>query len=87
MSDHKSILLEADRLVNGDRDKSYGGWEEDFGRTAQLASIITKKELTALDIIQIMVCVKLSRLTHRYGHDSIVDLCGYASGWSELEEK
>ena len=87
IADPESILLEAHRLVNGDRDKSYGGWEEDFTRTAKLASIMTKKELTAVDILKIMVAVKLSRSTQRYKRDNLVDACGYLEGWNELEGK
>jgi len=83
----ENILQEAHRLVDGDRDKSYGGWNEDFSRTAKLASILTKKELTALDVIKIMVCVKLSRSSNRYKRDNLVDACGYLEGWNEIEGK
>ena len=83
----KSVLLEAQELVSGSRDKSYGGWSEDFTRTARLASIITKKELTALDIIKIMVCVKLSRSAHRYKRDNLVDIAGYIDGWETIERE
>ena len=80
-----NALLEADRLINGDRQQDYGHPSVDFGRTAHMATgLLSDKlqagvELDVHDVWQFMCLVKLSRLRSTPGHrDSIVDLAGYA---------
>jgi hypothetical protein len=80
-----SVLREAHGLVHGDRGDTYGPPWEDYGRTADLFNTITGRDLTTVEAVLFMVCVKLSRLGH--GHqiglpadrlrDSIVDAAGY----------
>lgn len=81
MTDHKSILMEAQGLVHGDRQRDYGHPADDFARTAALASIVLGKSLTASDVAAFLVCVKLSRQVNRPKRDNLVDLAGYAETW------
>jgi hypothetical protein len=74
----KNILHEANNLVNGDRKNSYGDAKLNFEHTAKVASLLTHKELTRLDIVKIMLAVKLSRESYKHKTDNLVDLCGYA---------
>lgn len=81
----ESITLEADRLVNGDRQSDYGHPIDDFTKTALMWTGLFKEKLalgeqfTAADVPQAMIAVKLSRLQHRLKRDSIVDVAGYAA--------
>lgn len=78
-----SILLEAEDLTSGARNKSYGEPLENFSHTAALINAQfsgkLKTPFTAEDFAILMILVKLSRLnttpTHR---DSMVDIAGYA---------
>lgn len=78
-----SILLEAERLVHGDRNTSYGHPLQDFSRTAGIWSAILGIPVTAEQVALCMIGVKISRLCQTPGHrDSIVDLAGYAETYS-----
>ena len=87
--DHKSILEEAQGLVHGDRNNDYGNPWEDYARTVDIFKVLMgeKKisDMTALDGIMFMVCVKLSREVNAPGRDNLVDLAGYAEcyEWSK----
>lgn len=82
------LLLEAERIITKDRNKTYGEPDEDFQRIARLASAWgfrvdsgagEIRQLTGSDVAVFMQCLKLARLawmpTHR---DSWMDMAGYA---------
>ena len=57
---HKEILYKAASILN-ERDKMYGDVTPLFENAAQLASIMTGKELTKYDISVVMEAIKLAR--------------------------
>lgn len=82
MTNRKSVLVEAESLVHGARNESYGHPLDDFSRTAGMVSAMLahklREPLTPEEIGQIMCCVKLSRQTNAPKRDNMVDLAGYA---------
>jgi hypothetical protein len=74
----ETILLEAQRLVHGDRGADYGHPLEDFSRTALIWSAILGVEVTAEQVGLCMIGVKLSRQCNRPKRDNMVDAAGYA---------
>jgi len=75
---HQSTLLEAERLVHGDRNASYGHPLDDFTRTAKMWSAILGIEVRPEQIGLCMIAVKLSRECHAPKRDNLVDIAGYA---------
>lgn len=77
-----SVLVEAEGLVHGDRNASYGPPIEDFSRTAGMVTAMLahklKEPLTAEDVGLFMCCVKLSRQINKAKRDNLTDLAGYA---------
>jgi hypothetical protein len=75
-----SILTEAENIIHGKRQESYGDPERNYERIARFWSVYLEKEITAVDVCQMMILLKQARListpTHR---DSIVDIAGYAA--------
>jgi hypothetical protein len=83
-----NILEEANSLVHGDRQASYGHPIDDFTRTAKMWSAILGCEVTAEQVGLCMCAVKISRQCNRPKRDNMVDLAGYAATVEMvLEEK
>lgn len=77
----ESVCQEADRLVSGDRQASYGHPIFDFTRTARIWEVILDLPAAAIKPEQVGLCmigVKLSRECHRPKRDNLTDICGYA---------
>lgn len=75
----ESILLEAASLVAGDRQADYGTAEENWSRTAEIASAICGLDLSPETCVKVLIATKLARLlTSPHKRDHYVDLAGYA---------
>lgn len=74
-----SILMEAERIVNGPRQKAYGHPLLDFSRTAALWSAILGVQITPEQVALCMVALKISRECNRHTRDNLVDMAGYAA--------
>ena len=84
---HKSILSEAEEIVNGSRQADYGDAKESFTKVASVASVMTGKELSPDDCCAVLMAVKLVRESFRHKRDNLVDLCGYAEIMNRINEK
>lgn len=74
-----SLLNEALELTGGDRNADYGDPYDNHKLIADLATMITGKQLTAYDIVLVQVATKLSRMkVSRTKRDHYVDLMAYA---------
>ena len=82
----ESILQEADRIVNGDRQADYSDPVENFRHIAAIASAIRKKELTAEDCAVVLMAVKLARENFKHKRDNLVDLAGYTEILHRIRE-
>ena len=82
----KSILSDAEEIVNGSRHSDYGDARESFGRVATIASVMTGKELAPEDCCAVLMAVKLVRESFKHKRDNLVDLCGYAELLNRLKE-
>jgi len=81
----ESILAEATRLTEGDRQESYGHPLDNFSKEAALISAAFTHKLRpgvafeAEDIGLIEILRKVARQTHQRKRDNLVDIAGYAS--------
>ena len=82
----KSILAEAEEIVNGSRQADYGDAKESFTKVASVASVMTGKELSPDDCCAVLMAVKLVRESFAHKRDNLVDLCGYAEIMNRLKE-
>lgn len=74
----ESVLVEAERLVHGDRQASYGHPIDDFTRTAKMWSAILGFPISPEQVGLCMCAVKISRQCNKPKRDNLVDLAGYA---------
>ena len=77
------VLAEADELVNGERNNSYGPPRQDFQRTATMWSAYLGIDIAPHDVAALMSMLKISRIRWSPDkRDHWVDLAGYAAcGW------
>jgi hypothetical protein len=97
LNNRSDVLREAEALVNGDRNDTYGDPIDDFRTTAELWTtyirrIVDRRESTKLqphDVASMMLLLKVSRLTWSpEKRDHWVDAIGYAScGWDCVERE
>lgn len=86
------LLLEAHRLITGDRNNEYAHPLDDYTQTRDIFQAITGVSLTVEQAILFMVSVKLSRLRtamseNRWAHDTVVDTAGYIGCLSMVYDK
>ena len=80
-----SILKEANTIIYGDREKTYGHPSKNLQTIAVMWNAYIKakpnqEHLTAKDVAAMMVLLKTARLANNPEHrDSLVDICGYAA--------
>jgi hypothetical protein len=79
-----SILKEANTIIYGDREKTYGHPSKNLQTIATMwnAYMLGKleREITPQDVAAMMVLLKTARLANNPTHrDSLVDICGYAA--------
>lgn len=82
-------LATAETLINGERAKTYGEPQENFGRIANLWNAQfghkIREKFTATDVALALTHLKLSRLAVTPGHaDSWIDAVGYLGLGSEV---
>lgn len=78
MSENKSILLEAEGIVNGDRNVQYGDAGEAFQVYSDICKTAFGLNISPTDICKVQMAIKLGRNKFRFKSDNLVDLCGYA---------
>jgi len=83
-----NILKEADRIVNErslEKEREYGDFKTSMDRTWNIAKLMIgerwKDDETSKAFIY-LIALKLSRLSHAYKEDSMLDLVAYIWGWN-----
>lgn len=82
----RSILLEAHKIVNGDRKADYGDSNQNLKNIAELARL-QGVEIDAIGVAKVLMSVKLAREGYKHKRDNLVDLCGYAELLNRLYEE
>ena len=89
-----SILKEANAIIYGDREKTYGHPSKNLNTIATMwkaylgASTKDLDQLDAKDVAALMMLVKVARFANDPTHrDNLVDICGYAALVERCDEK
>ena len=81
-----SILLEAHKIVNGDRKADYGDSNRNLKNIALQAGILGV-EIDAIGVAKVLLSVKMAREGYKHKRDNLVDLAGYAELLNRLYEE
>ena len=85
MKNRKWILTQAEKCVNGDRNHRYSEPEDAFEGIADLWSAYLHREITAIDVANMMILLKIARTMGGEGNiDNFVDIAGYAACGGEI---
>jgi hypothetical protein len=88
-----SVLKEANAIIYGDREKTYGHPAKNLKTIAKmwnayLDAKTDKSGLNAKDVASMMILLKTARLANDMNHrDSVVDICGYAALIERCDEE
>ena len=86
MSDTQTILEEAQGLIYGDRQASYGSATENFNKIAIGWSAITGNTISAEQVGLMMMWLKMARQLNKSSRDNLVDIAGYAGCLEKIEK-
>lgn len=85
------MLIRAEKLINGQRQKDYGDKLQSFAQIAMLfqgvlaTKLAPTERITAEDVALLMMQVKIARLAKSPDHrDSILDVAGYAGCYDKI---
>ncbi len=80
-----NILQQAEKIIYGDREKTYGHPAKNLNVIAQLweSYLVGRSShgpLNKYDVANMMILLKVARLANSPQHyDTLVDICGYAA--------
>ena len=84
---NKSILKEAEEIVNGERAQAYGPALPSFSNIAKGWSVITGSEITPQQVGLMMMWLKICRENNKHQRDNLVDAAGYAHLVQKMEDE
>jgi hypothetical protein len=85
----KSILQQAHDIVferNEEKERMYGPFEEGMEQAARIASELSRKEITAFDMYNCMIALKLSRASWNYKEDNYLDAVAYMASLNQYQK-
>lgn len=89
----ETVLEEANRIIYGDREKTYGHPSKNFEAIAYLWNgyLMALNEdmnvyLSARDVAHMMILMKISREINLHSRDNVVDMAGYAGCIQKMED-
>lgn len=86
----ENILKLADEIVNHrseEKTREYGPFNESMERAAQIASLITNKNISVDDMFVCMMSLKLSREAYSHKEDNLLDLVAYIGAWNNYKNE
>lgn len=83
-----NILEEAQSIIYGDREKTYGHPSVNLDNIAKFWTVYLGVGVDAQDVATMMVLLKIARLMNQPDHrDSVVDGAGYLALIERIKEK
>jgi len=84
---NQNIFQEGEQLMNGDRDKSYGDFHQNFANIAKSWSLVLGIEVTPHQFGLCMAIMKIIREAYSHKRDNLVDGAVYLRMANEIMER
>jgi hypothetical protein len=85
-----TILQEANKIIyerSEEKERQYGPMQEGMEEAAQIASLLSRKEITAVDMYNAMIALKLSRQAYNHKEDNLLDCVAYMASLNDYQNK
>ena len=84
-----NILKKAIDIIDhsGDKEKKYGPFIECMDKTAEIASVMSGKEITTRDAYNVLIAVKLARQSYTHQEDNLLDAVAYIASLNNLNNQ
>lgn len=82
-----NILKAADDIVNNrseEKSRQYGPFNEGMSKTAKMASLMSNKKITEVDVYNVMIALKLTREAHCHKEDNLLDAVAYIGSLNNM---
>jgi hypothetical protein len=83
-----NILLKANEIVferNEEKERMYGPFQEGMQEAAKIASLLSRKEITTVDMYNAMIALKLSRQSYNHKEDNLLDCVSYMASLNDYQ--
>lgn len=84
-----NILERANQIVNErseEKEREYGPFSECNNRAAKIASVLSSKEISVLDIYYFQIALKLARESFSHKEDNLLDAVAYIGALNNYKE-
>jgi hypothetical protein len=84
-----NILEHARKIIyekSEEKDRQYGDFFENMEDAAKIASVMSKKEITAEDVYHSMIGLKFARESNSHKYDNLMDGIAYIASLHEYKE-
>ena len=85
-----NILQKANEIVNlrsEEKERMYGPFEEGMQKAAEIASLMSSKEITIVDMYNCLIALKLSRQSYSNKEDNLLDAVAYIGSLNNILNK
>ena len=63
----------------------YGPFQEGMQEAAKIASLLSRKDITAVDMYNCMIALKLSRQSYNHKEDNLLDCVSYMASLNDYQ--
>lgn len=82
-----NILEQANKIVNlrsEEKERMYGDFIESMKKTSRIASEFSNKEITTVDVYNVLIALKFARQSNSNKEDNLLDAVAYIGSLNNL---
>ena len=83
-----NILEQANEIIykrSEEKARQYGPMQEGMQEAAKIASLLSRKDINAVDMYNCMIALKLSRQAYNHKEDNLLDCVAYMASLNDYQ--